>query len=143
MPIDYQLNANELQIKFQLTTNGMSIDYQYNVNWRALHIHHLRSKTLDWYKFRIIRVPPLEIFSGTSRPMRSQHSGLLTNEKPRFWQDSRCLPNLESTNPMQMCQLTDNRVSLECTWNTNGLQREFLIIWHSIRCQLMSNLMAI
>ena len=77
----------------------------------------LRSITLDWHRFRIVRVPPLRNFWGTSRPMRSQHFKLSTNQKPRFWPDSRCWSNLESTNLTPMCQLTYNRVALDYQWN--------------------------
>ena len=76
-----------------------------------------RSITLDWDRFRIIRVPPLKFSWGTSRPMRSQHFELSTNQKPRFQPDPRYWPNLESTNPMPMYQLTDNRVALDYEWN--------------------------
>ena len=85
-------------------------------------------------EIQALKGTPFEIFSGTSRPMRSQYSELSTNEKPRFRPYSWCWPNLESTNPTQMCQLTDTRVSLECQWNTNGLPLE---------CQLTGNLMLI
>ena len=74
-------------------------------------------KTHDWRRFRVVRVPPLKIFWRTSRPMRSQHFELSTNQKLRFRPDPRCWPNLESTNPTPMCQLTDNRVALDYQWN--------------------------
>ena len=57
---------------------------------------HLLSKTVDWCRFRIVRVPLWNICWGTSRPMRSQHSELSTNENPRFWLQSQCSSNLES-----------------------------------------------
>ena len=95
---------------------------------------YLRSKTLDWHTFRIVRVPPLKIFSGTSRPMRSQHFELSTNQKALFWADFWWWPDIESTNPMQMCQLTDHRVSLESQLNANVLP---------IECKLTANQLAI
>ena len=85
----------------------------------------LRSKPLDWPRFRIIRVPPLGISGGTSRPMRSQHSELSTNQEPRFGQDFWLWPKLESTNPMQMCQ------------SAASLYREFIPIWRQLRPNLM------
>ena len=99
---------------------------------------------LNWHRIRIVRVPPLKIFWGTSRPMRGQHFKLSTNQKPPFRPDSRCWSNLWSTNPTPMHQLTENQVPLEyqltadwqtlywhwtnnwmpidCQWNVNGLQ---------------------
>ena len=81
---------------------------------------------LDWHRLRIVRVPPLKIFWGTSRPMRGQHFKLSTNQKPRFRPDSRCWSNLRSTNPTPMCQLTENQVPLEyqltADWQT--------LYWH-------------
>ena len=86
----------------------------------------LRSKTLNWQRFRIIRVPSLKIFWGASRPMRSQYSELSTNENPRFQSDFFCCPNLEFTNPMIISQLTDIWVQLEnqcnATRNENLIQ---------------------
>ena len=88
--------------------------------------YKLRSKTLNWHRFMIVRVPPLKIFWGTSRPMRGQHFKLSTNQKPRFRPDSRCWSNLRSTNPTPMCQLTENQVSLEyqltADWQTLNWQ---------------------
>ena len=120
MPSDFQSNSNRIPTKYLLTTNWMSIDYQWSVHWfisdlkwtnpfgdEPIHCH-LMSKTLDWHMFKIVRVPPLEIFWLTSRPMRSQHFELSTNEKPRFLQDSRCLPDMDSANRMPMCKLTVN-----------------------------------
>ena len=128
MAIESQTDPNWQPIGWQLTPNPMLIDCQSDVNghpifWKLSHSPpiqcQLRSKTLDWSWFRFVRVPPLKIFWGTSRPMRSQHSELSTNQKPRFRPDSHCWPNLKSTNPRQMCQLTANGMSLNCNWNVN------------------------
>ena len=112
------------------------------------------SINFDWHRLRIVRVPPLKIFWGTSRPMRSQHFELSTNQKPRFRPDSRCWSNLESTNLTPMCQLTYNRVALDYQWNahwlptkgrltTNGISIDCQ--WNvnqlPIECQLNSNWM--
>ena len=116
----------------------------------------LRSKTLNWQRFRIIRVPSLKIFWGASRPMRSQYSELSTNEKPRFQSDFFCCPNLEFTNPMIISQLTDIWVQLEyqCnamrneTWHSisaNGMLigSQSNAYWQPIKCQLTTNLKTI
>ena len=127
-----QSNANWLTIRFQtdcqLTTNHCP----FKANWELIKEFisvsanrslpsiegssrlagsrdgqiqwQLRSKPLDWPRFRIIRVPPLGISGGTSRPMRSQHSELSTNQKPWFEPVFWRWPKFESTNPMQMCQ---------------------------------------
>ena len=89
----------------------------------------LKSKSLDWPRFRIVRVPPLGTSGGTSRPMRSQYSELSTNQEPRFGQDFWLWPKLESTNPMQMCQ------------SAASLYREFIPvlnqpIWYQLRTNL-------
>ena len=115
---------------------------------------HSKWIMLNWIIFRSVRVPPLKIFWGSSRPMGSQHSELSTNEKPRFWPDSRCWPNLESTNPMLMCQLTDKQMFHDCQLNANGLPKECQLTsnwmpieyqlnvnWLPIKCQLTSNWM--
>ena len=114
--------------------------------------YQLRSKTLNWHRFMIVRVPPLKISWGTSRPMRSQHFELSTNQKPRFRPDSRCWPNLESTNPTPMCQWTGNQVPLECQltadwqtlywhWTTNGMSMgyQWNDNWIPMECQLNAN----
>ena len=62
--------------------------------------------------------------------MRSQHSELSTNEKPRFQPDFWCWPDTESTNPMQISQFTDHRVSLESQLTANVLP---------IECKLTGN----
>ena len=60
---------------------------------------------------------PFEIFSGTSRPMRSQYSELSTNQRPRFQPYSWCWPNLESTNPLTICQSITNSPILDQSAN--------------------------
>ena len=122
MPIVIQLDAYLDPIRCQLRSNPITIEIHSNTNWDPIWPNwftiwwtqcHLRSKTLDWCRFRVVRVPPMKIFWGTSRPMRSQHLELSTNQKPRFRTDSRCWSNLKSTNPTPMCQLTYNRVALD------------------------------
>ena len=153
-PIRCQLRSNPITIEIHSNTNRDPIwPNWYTIWWTQCH---LRSKTLDWRSFRVVRVTPLKTFWGTSRPMRSHHFELSTNQKPRFRPDSRCWSNLRSTNPTPMCQLTENQVPLEyqltadwqtlywhwtnngmpidCQWNVNGLQME---------CQLTSNGMPI
>ena len=98
--------------------------------------------------------------------MRSQYSELSTNEKPRFQSDFCCWPNLESTNPMTISQLTDIWVQLE--YQCNAMRNETWIsidwqmklgfqltangmligsqsnaYWQPIKCQLTTNLKTI
>ena len=122
IPIVIQLDAYLDPIRCQLRSNPITIEIHSNTNWDPIWPNwftiwwtqcHLRSKTLDWCRFRVVRVPPMKIFWGTSRPMKSQHLELSTNQKPRFRTDSRCWSNLKSTNPTPMCQLTYNRVALD------------------------------
>ena len=150
MPIDWRL-------VYKLTANRLPIDCPFNANWepitefisvsanrslpsiegsdrlaRSIDLliqWQLKSKSLDWPRFRIVRVPPLGTSGGTSRPMRSQHSELSTNQEPRFGQDFWLWPKLESTNPMQMCQ------------SAASLYREFIPvlnqpIWYQLRTNL-------
>ena len=58
---------------------------------------------LHWQVFRIVRVPPLNIFGGSSRPIRSQDSVLSTNQRPRFQQNFRLQPNLSPSNAQPLC----------------------------------------
>ena len=58
---------------------------------------------LHWQVFRIVRVPPLNIFGGSSRPIRSQDSELSTNQRPRFQQNFRLQPNLSPPNALPLC----------------------------------------
>ena len=60
-------------------------------------------KMLHWRMFRVVRVPPLKISWGTSRPMRSQHFELSTNQRPRFQQNFRHQPNLRPSNELSLC----------------------------------------
>ena len=136
LPIEWQLTANWIQYK--LTANWMSISKDSSQptaprsfpsiegNTRGAKGWdefipmecQLMSKMFDWYSFRILRVTPLKIFRGSSRPMRSQHSKLSTNEKPRFRPKSQCLQNLESSNLMPICQLT----VIPIYWQPKGYQ---------------------
>ena len=142
---------------YKLTANWQPIDCPFNANWQLIKEFisrsanrslpsiegsgrlagsrdgqiqwQLRSKPHDWLRFRIVRVPPLRISWGTSRPMRSQHSELSTNQEPRFGQDFWLWPKLEYTNPMQMCQ------------SAASLYREFIPvlnqpIWYQLRTNL-------
>ena len=131
-------NINWLPIAYQLTANWMSISKDSSrpmaprsfpsiegntrgaKGWDEFIPMEcqLMSKMLDWHSFRILRVTPLKIFRGSSRPMRSQHSKLSTNEKPRFWPKSQCLQNLESSNLMPICQLT----VIPIYWQPKGYQ---------------------
>ena len=142
MVIESQSDANRQPIGWQLTPNPMLIDCQSDVNghpilWKLSHSPpiqcHLRSKTLNWPWFRFVRVPPLKIFWGTFRPMRSQHSELSTNQKPRFRPDSHCWTKLKSTNPREMCQLTADGMSLNCNWTVNRMPKDYQLM--SIDCQ--------
>ena len=58
---------------------------------------------LHWQVFRIVRVPPLNIFGGSSRPIRSQDSELSTNQRPRFQQNFRLQQNLSPPNALPLC----------------------------------------
>ena len=58
---------------------------------------------LHWQVFRIVRVPPLNIFGGSSRPIRSQDSELSTNQRPRFQPNFRLQPNLSPPNALPLC----------------------------------------
>ena len=115
MPIVIQYDAYLDPIRCQLRSNPITIEIHSNTNWDPIWPNwytiwwtqcHLRSKTLDWRRFRVLRVPPLKNFWGTSQPMRSQHSELSTNRKARFWPENQCQQNLKSTNPMPICQFT-------------------------------------
>ena len=102
-PIWCQLSSNLLPIECQLTFCEItSILYNpYNLlNLDEPIRYQIGSKKPDWPRSKITRVPPLKIFWGTSRPMRSQHSELSTNEKPRFQPDLCWWQNMESTNPV-------------------------------------------
>ena len=162
MPMECQWTTNGLplhvDVKIWISVNLIPLPpYMATEDRMRIPIQcQLRSITLDWHRFRIVRVPPLRNFWGTSRPMRSQHFKLSTNQKPWFRPDFRCWSNLRSTNSTPMCQLTENQVQLEyqliadwqtlywhwtnngmpidCQWNVNGLQME---------CQLRSNWMPI
>ena len=57
----------------------------------------------DWHRFRTVRVPPLNIFRGSSRPIRGQDFGLSANKKPRFRPDSELLTNLKPSNALPLC----------------------------------------
>ena len=46
---------------------------------------------------------PFENFLGTSRPMRSQHFELSTNQRPRFQQNIRPQPKLNPSNALPVC----------------------------------------
>ena len=130
--------------------------YHYQNNPVSNYIWLFRSKTLDWRRFRVVRVPPLKTFWGTSRPMRSQHFELSTNQKPGFRPDYRCWSNLESTNLTPMCQLTYNRMALDYQWNAHWLPTKGRLTTNGIsidcqwnvnrlpmKCQLNSNGMPI
>ena len=115
----------------------------------------LMSKMLDWHSFRILRVTPLKIFRGSSRPMRSQHSKLSTNEKPRFRPKSQCPQNLESSNLTPICQLTvipiywqpkgyqwmsiGKAFSIDCYSNSLTIDCQFKANWLLMECLLDSN----
>ena len=58
---------------------------------------------LHWQVFRIVRVPPLNIFGGSSRPIRSQDSELSTNQRPRFRQNIWHQTNLRPPNALPLC----------------------------------------
>ena len=47
-------------------------------------VMYLTRKRYFKHRFWTVRVPPLNIFGGGSRPMRSLGSGLSTNHRPRF-----------------------------------------------------------
>ena len=61
------------------------------------------SKPIHWQRFRIVRVPPLNIFGESSRPIRSQDSELSTNQRPRFQQNIWHQPNLSPPNALPLC----------------------------------------
>ena len=153
-PIRRQLRSNPITIEIHSNTNRDPIwPNWYTIWWTQCH---LSSKMLDWLRFRVIRVPPLKTFWGTSRPMRNQHFELSTNQKPRFRPDSRCWSKLESTNLTPMCQLTYNRVALDYKWNAHWLPTKGRLTTNGIsidcqwnvnrlpmKCQLNSNGMPI
>ena len=58
---------------------------------------------IHWQVFRIVRVPPLNIFGEPSRPIRSQDSELSTNQRPRFQQNIRLQPNLNQPSALPLC----------------------------------------
>ena len=80
---------------------------------------------LHWQVFRIVRVPPLNIFRGSSLPIRSQDSELSTNQRPRFQQNFRLQQNLSPPNALPLCHCKVT-VSLKIHLNQfspNGYQK--------------------
>ena len=78
-------------------------------------------KTLQWQWFKIVRVPPLNIFRRSSRPIRGQDFWLSTNQKPRFQPDFEPPLNLNPSNPLPIQWKWTNAVPIQCqcsaTWN--------------------------
>ena len=113
------------------------------------------SKLLQWHTLRIVRVPPLNIFKGSSGPIRSQYSELSTNQRPRFQQNIRHQPSLNPSNALPLChckvtvslkihlnQISPNRyqnMSMDCQF-VNAMPLEPLLChfnhWDATQLQL-------
>ena len=98
------------------------------------------SKFIDLKRFRIVRVPPLNIFGESSRPIGSQDSELSTNERPRFRPDSGLFPNFEPSNPLPI-ELFSMAAQMEFDSTSNGMPIvfQFNATWLSFECQLIAN----
>ena len=98
------------------------------------------SKFIDWQRFRIVRVPPLNIFGESSRPIGSQDSELSTNERPRFRPDSGLFPNFEQSNALPI-ELFSMAAQMEFDSTANGMPIVFQLnaTWLSFECQLIAN----
>ena len=126
-------STNRLPMEFQLTTNWMPMECQsLALHWYSIGVGLIQLPE-DWHRFRTVRVPPLNIFGESSRPIRGQDFELSTNQKPRFRPDSHCWTKLKSTNPREMCQLTADGMSLNCNWTVNRMPKDYQLM--SIDCQ--------
>ena len=90
---------------------------------------NLMPKTLQWQWFKIVRVPPLNIFRRSSWPIRGQDFWLSTNQKPRFQPDSEPPLKLNPSNPLSLCH-----------WNvTQKIPRSIHIQSLPCHCQWIAN----
>ena len=140
--IDSQSDTSWHTIWCKFTSYWIQIDSQSDSNWDQILGHysmnqlsiecHLRSKTLDWHRFRIWRVPPLKFSQGpldqweasirSSRPMRSLDFGHILGVG-QIW-----------SLPIQ--RKCANWLTHECHWNANGIPMDYHwnVNWLAILC---------
>ena len=112
----------------EFTQHPMSMDCQ------------LRSKIAGLAEVQKSRDLPWKISWGSSRPMRSQHSRLSTNERPRFRPDSGLFPNFEPSNPLPIEHFSmAAQMEFDSTSNGMPIVFQFNATWLSFECQLIAN----
>ena len=155
LPIDCHLTVTQLSHNCHSTTTWLSLDCHLTTTW--LSVDKKVSKVIHLQVFRIVRVPPLNIFGESSRPIRSQDSMLSTNQRPWFKQNIRHQLNLNPpTVPLQCHCVTqlpfdyhltvtwlplDFHLTLiwlplnwQCHWTTTRLPLDchLAVIWHNL-----------
>ena len=112
---------------------------------------HLRPKTLDWHRIRIVRVPPLKIFLGpldqweasilSSRPIRSLGFGQILSvsriRRLTIWRQCANWLTIEWPWTTNGTPLTNNKMPIDYQWYFNWLQLN--ANWLPMECQWTSN----
>ena len=153
MSLAHHLTTICTPLDYHLTSTWLSLDYQLSVSKYHLiilkiliklhpQLERIDPKLEHWHRFWIVRVSPLKIFGGGSRPMRSLDSELSTNHRPPFQANFILWLILKAATVLQFSQSKPdgNCLSLISSFDTLWRLRPYYVIsstlltstWHPL-----------